>query len=187
MESVFKPLKLSEIGPDILHTPFLTEDYCDIIQHILTEKNSWKNEKDHKFATRDIYLESELPDLYSMIDLYLEHEVWPAVAEYWSTDTFKTDTIFAIEYTLDTQRSLKLHHDDSFISASIKLNDDYEGAHLEFPNKEFSNANVPRGDLIIWPSKITHLHRCTELTKGTKYSITIWTKELINEGIYRKE
>ena len=59
----------------------------------------------------------------------------------------------------------------------MKLNDEYKGAALEFPRQEFSNLDIHVGDLICWPSKITHPHRSTQLEEGEKYSLTIWTKD----------
>lgn len=178
MNSIFYPVNLTEIGPDILHTPFLTEEYCSILVSLLQENNSWKkNPTDTKFSTRDIYIEKAYPDLFSIINDYLDSEVWPKVSEFWEVGDFSVDTMFAIEYTLDTQKSLKAHHDRSFITGSVKLNNEYRGAELVFPKKEFSNGDIPTGDLLIWPSNVTHLHKCTELREGKKYSLTIWTKE----------
>jgi predicted 2-oxoglutarate/Fe(II)-dependent dioxygenase YbiX len=67
-----------------------------------------------------------------------------------------------------------MHHDVAQVSASIKLNDDYEGAVLEFPRQKFANSDVPVGDVIAWPSLVTHPHASSQLTRGVKYSLTIW-------------
>ena len=84
-------------------------------------------------------------------------------------------TIFAIKYCMEGQRSLKLHRDESFVSGSIKLNDEYEGAELIFPDQGFTNKNVEVGDLLLWPGSITHPHCSDYLLSGEKYSMTIWT------------
>jgi predicted 2-oxoglutarate/Fe(II)-dependent dioxygenase YbiX len=60
------------------------------------------------------------------------------------------------------------------VSASIKLNDDYEGGVLEFPRQQFDNSSVAVGSLIAWPSLVTHPHASTPLQSGVKYSLTIW-------------
>jgi predicted 2-oxoglutarate/Fe(II)-dependent dioxygenase YbiX len=54
------------------------------------------------------------------------------------------------------------------------LNDGYSGAVLEFPQQGADNSLVPVGSLLAWPSLVTHPHRSTRITKGTKYSLTIW-------------
>jgi predicted 2-oxoglutarate/Fe(II)-dependent dioxygenase YbiX len=72
------------------------------------------------------------------------------------------------------QEELRMHHDVAQVSASIKLNDDYDGALLEFPRQNFTNADVAVGDALVWPSLVTHPHASTQLTRGEKYSLTIW-------------
>ena len=52
--------------------------------------------------------------------------------------------------------------------------DGYTGAELEFPRQGYSNANLPVGTLLAWPSLVTHPHRSTPLLSGTKYSLTLW-------------
>ena len=78
---------------------------------------------------------------------------------------------------MDTQKSLPPHHDDSFITGSVKLNSNYDGAEVLFPRKNFTNRHIEVGDLLLWPGNITHLHESTELISGEKYSLTIWTDE----------
>ncbi|MFM8867081.1 MAG: 2OG-Fe(II) oxygenase [Ilumatobacteraceae bacterium] len=60
------------------------------------------------------------------------------------------------------------------MSASVKLNESYEGAELEFPRQGFSNKDLRVGDIVVWPSLVTHPHRSTPLVSGTKYSLTLW-------------
>ena len=78
---------------------------------------------------------------------------------------------------MESQKSLHLHHDESHISGSVKLNEAYEGGVLKFPRQDFTNEELKVGQLLCWPSKITHPHLSTELRSGTKYSLTIWTQE----------
>jgi len=79
-----------------------------------------------------------------------------------------------IRYALGEQEELRLHHDVAQVSASIKLNDDYEGAELEFPRQGWTNADMPVGTLVTWPSLVTHPHATRPLRSGVKYSLTIW-------------
>jgi predicted 2-oxoglutarate/Fe(II)-dependent dioxygenase YbiX len=60
------------------------------------------------------------------------------------------------------------------VSASVRLNDGYEGGALEFPRHRFTNAEVPVGALLAWPSFVTHPHRSAPVRHGVKYSLTIW-------------
>ena len=82
---------------------------------------------------------------------------------------------FTMRYSVDTQKDLPLHTDASLVTGSIKLNDDYEGADLVYPRQNFSNKDIPVGKCILFPGMVTHGHACQTLTKGVKYSFTIWT------------
>jgi predicted 2-oxoglutarate/Fe(II)-dependent dioxygenase YbiX len=101
--------------------------------------------------------------------------MWPAIRQWWPyVDYHGLRDAFIIRYALGEQENLRMHHDVAQVSASIKLNDDYEGAALEFPRQKFSTEYVPVGDLIVWPSLVTHPHECTQLLSGVKYSLTVW-------------
>ena len=56
----------------------------------------------------------------------------------------------------------------------IRLNDGYEGGMLEFPRQGFTNEKMSIGTLLVWPSLVTHPHRSSPVTRGVKYSLTIW-------------
>lgn len=83
---------------------------------------------------------------------------------------------FIIKYTMDGQRSLRPHADDSLYTGTIKLNDEYTGGELIYPRQKFSNKDVPVGTMILAPSMITHVHYSSELQSGVKYSFVSWTK-----------
>ena len=67
-----------------------------------------------------------------------------------------------------------MHHDVAQVSASLKLNDGYQGAVLDFPRQGASNLDVPVGELVVWPSLVTHPHQATPLRDGVKYGLTVW-------------
>jgi predicted 2-oxoglutarate/Fe(II)-dependent dioxygenase YbiX len=62
----------------------------------------------------------------------------------------------------------------NYNNIGVKLNDNYEGALLDFPRQNFTNAQLPVGSLLAWPSLVTHPHGSTPITSGVKYSLTIW-------------
>ena len=60
------------------------------------------------------------------------------------------------------------------LSATIALNDDYEGGEFEFYNGN-QPADIPeikKGSIIVFPS--TSWHRITPVTKGTRISLVTW-------------
>tara|TARA_B100001079_G_scaffold62011_1_gene52624 strand:+ start:44 stop:337 length:294 start_codon:yes stop_codon:yes gene_type:complete len=83
---------------------------------------------------------------------------------------------FLIKYTMNGQKSLRLHNDASLVTGSVKLNDDYTGGVLSFPRQGITNEDIPIGKLILFPGQVTHGHTSTELLSGTKYSLTIWSQ-----------
>jgi hypothetical protein len=56
----------------------------------------------------------------------------------------------------------------------LKLNDDFVGGRLEFPRQELDNGDLGVGELLLWPSLVTHPHRAAPVTSGVKYGLTIW-------------
>ena len=164
------------LGNNFLRFDFFTPHFCEYII-AAAEGQEWGSNKKDRYKTQDVYLEDAIPGLYEGINLQLEHRIWPAVVDYWDIDEVNTETIFVVKYSMDSQTSLELHHDESFISGSVKLNDKYEGGLLEFPRQKFTNEDIKVGQLICWPGKITHPHKSTDITQGTKYAMTIWTKD----------
>jgi predicted 2-oxoglutarate/Fe(II)-dependent dioxygenase YbiX len=108
-----------------------------------------------------------------MIDL--GQRIWPQLQQKWPLiDYCGLRDAFIIKYSLDGQTDLRIHHDVAQVSASVKLNDDYTGAELQFPRQKFSNAQLAVGSLVAWPSLVTHPHLSAPITSGVKYSLTIW-------------
>jgi len=168
------------VGSDILCCKFLTQEGVDILMYCIESQGEWtSNHKDRDYSTQDMHLNVCLPDLHSMFVEYLEKEIYPLASHFWDIPEFVVKDIFVVKYTLDTQTSLKPHHDSSFITGSVKLNDGYEGALLNFPRKKFTNKDIEVGDLLLWPGNITHRHESTSLLKGEKYSLTIWSDECL--------
>ena len=101
--------------------------------------------------------------------------VWPAIRQWWPiVDYHGVHDAFVIRFAMGEQEELRLHHDVAQVSASIKLNDSYVGGELEFPRQSFTNADIPVGNIIVWPSLVTHPHRGAPLISGEKYSLTVW-------------
>jgi hypothetical protein len=161
---------------DMLTVSFLDQDQCKKLIKLAEDVGSWTPMPGDKFPAQEIRLRDISPDLYSQLEDHWTKYIKPLCEQYWSPmlHTSIRDA-FVMKYTVDTQRSLPLHHDASLVTASIKLNDDYEGADLVFPRQSKSNKDIPVGEAILFPGQVTHGHMCEELISGTKYSLTIWT------------
>ena len=77
------------------------------------------------------------PRLFEAVQHDIGPRVWPRLRELWPyIDYHGLRDVFVIRYTLGEQESLRIHHDVAQVSASVKLNDDYDGAELAFPRQD---------------------------------------------------
>ena len=68
---------------------------------------------------------------------------------------------------------MKRHKDRrGLISGVVRLNDDFEGCRLRFPDLDFDANVVPVGHVLLFPKYYDH--EVTELTSGKRYSLAIW-------------
>lgn len=84
---------------------------------------------------------------------------------------------FALKYSYDTQKELSFHVDDSAITGTVKLNDNYTGGELIWPRYGLSNVDIPIGKMALFPGGITHGHYVAPLLAGSKYSLTFWSAQ----------
>lgn len=169
-----------EIGPDILLMRFMSKEMCsDIIQlseHV-SKRIGFKPLPGDDYPGQEIRINQMDRELWYAIEDNLQKYVYPAIEKYWHpVKMFGIRDLFVIRYSKDTQKNLNLHNDISYVSGSVKLNCDYEGAQLYFPRQNFYNTDVEVGDLLLWPSQVTHPHESLEIQSGTKYSLVLWTK-----------
>ena len=168
------PTKSYEVvSQDIILIDFMSKDMCEKMISLAEERQFHIMEGD-KVPSQDLRLR-EL-GLWKSLEEHWMKTVYDIVWNYWNPcHLYGLRDAFIIKYEMDKQRSLRLHNDASLVTGSVKLNDDYEGGLLEFPRYNFTNADVPVGKCLLFPGQVTHGHQSTELQKGTKYSLTIWS------------
>ena len=72
-----------------------------------------------------------------------------------------------------------IQHTDSFlqaprlVTASLFLNDDYEGGEFAFFDRKLKYS-LNKGDVLMFPSTFMYPHEVMPVTKGTRYSIVTW-------------
>lgn len=184
---------------DIKHTDYVMRPLSSdmiVIENLFSE--TWCNkviEETNKFPFKpldtDAYPAQEvrLDQIDKLLlDEYIQkyyNVIVPICEKYWPKLTmYNIRDLFTIKYTLNTQKSLRLHNDMSLITGSMKLNNDYEGGVLNFPRQEQTNLGLKVGDMLLWPGQVTHPHESLELTSGTKYSLTMWTERLKSGDSY---
>ena len=169
------------IDKDMFIVDFMTQDHCERLIEISEEHGNWGQLEGDLFPAQEIRIR-EL-GLWNEMEEHWIRNLYPHIEKFWRPMAmYGLRDAFTMRYALDTQTSLNLHTDASLVTGSVKLNDDYEGAILKFPRQGITNEHVPVGRAIIFPGMVTHGHECTELTKGIKYSLTMWSCRYHGDG-----
>jgi hypothetical protein len=162
---------------DILVVPCWTRAFCDALVEAAVLADAWDHDSDDPVPGHEVSLGMISPRLTAGLHAHWVARIWPVIRQVWPLVDFAGFAdAFVIRYSPDTVPDLRAHHDVGQVSASIKLNDRYDGGDLVFPRQGVSNANVPVGAAVIWPSLVTHPHRADPVTAGTKLSVTVWTE-----------
>ena len=163
------------VAPEIVQMPFWTPEFCTTVIRAAEAAGGFSPQDDDPVPGYEVSLAAISPRLFEAVENDIGARMWPAIRQWWPyVDYHGLRDVFVIRYAMGEQEHLRMHHDIAQVSASIKLNDTYEGAELVFPRQEFSNAAVPVGDVVVWPSLVTHPHESKPLRSGVKYSLTIW-------------
>jgi predicted 2-oxoglutarate/Fe(II)-dependent dioxygenase YbiX len=93
--------------------------------------------------------------------------------------------LFHEEYSIlkyEEKQEYKAHYDNGpttnrTMSAVLYLNDDYEGGEIEFIHMGIK-VKPQAGMLILFPSSYPYAHIAHPVTKGKKYALVTWIKEL---------
>lgn len=166
---------LTELGPEIYTVPFWTSTFCATVVRAAEAAGAFEEQPDDPVPGHEISLAMISPLLFEAVQNDLGLRIWPQLRTVWPyIDYHGLRDVFVIKYELGGQESLRMHHDIAQVSASVRLNDGYEGAVLDFPRQRVDNAAVPVGELVVWPSLVTHPHQATPLRSGVKYGLTVW-------------
>lgn len=166
---------LTVIGQDLLVTPCWTPEFCAAVIRAAEAVGAFEPQPDDPVPGHEVSLAVISPRLYQAVEQDLGERIWPRLQRQWPLVEYHgLRDAFVIRYALGEQESLRLHHDIAQVSGSVKLNDGYEGGVLEFPQQGVTNEGLAVGELLAWPSLVTHPHRTAPLRSGVKYGLTIW-------------
>lgn len=164
-----------EVAPDVVITPFWTPSFCATVIRAAESIGAFEPSEDDPVPGHEVSLAVISPRLFEAVQQDIGVRIWPRLRELWPyIDYHGLRDVFVIRYAPGEQEELRIHHDVAQVSASVKLNDDYGGAELVFPRQRLTNADVPVGELLAWPSLVTHPHRTDRLRRGVKYALTVW-------------
>lgn len=167
--------EMRHLGPEILVVPFWTPEFCDTVIRAAEAVGAFEPQPEDPVPGHEISLAVISPRLFEAVESDLGVRVWPVLQQEWPyIDYHGLRDVFVIKYELGVQENLRVHHDVAQVSASLKLNDDYEGAVLDFPRQGVTNESAGIGELVVFPSLVTHPHQATPLRRGVKYGLVVW-------------
>ena len=166
---------LEVVANEMLALKCFTPQFCAALIRAAEACGRFDAHPDDPVPGRELSLSQISPRLFESLQNDLGSRIWPKLQTHWEQiDYYGLTDAFVIKYEKGGQEELRQHHDVAQLSGSVKLNDGYTGAELLFPRQRFSNASLPVGTLLVWPSLVTHPHRSAPITSGTKYSLTLW-------------
>lgn len=166
---------IAAIGPELYVTSFWTPQFCAAVIRAAEAVGAFEQQPDDPVPGHEVSLAVISPRLFENVQIDIGERLWPQLRQAWPyIDYHGLRDVFVIRYALGEQESLRIHHDVAQVSASIKLNEGYGGGELEFPMQGVTNADVAVGEVLSWPSLVTHPHQTNQLRSGVKYALTIW-------------
>ena len=160
-----------------------TKKYCKELIDAAEKHGKWTTARHAEYPTHDIPLEEVSQGLSAEYMLYQLDNLVPYFASKYHLNIedgqdLSFDTFIA-KYSEGEQNMLGMHHDDSYLTTLVTLNDDYEGGGTYF--QDFNTLlKGAAGTVTIHPGELTHFHGARPTTKGTRYVLVSFIKP-INE------
>lgn len=165
---------MREVGAEIVVTPMWTPDFCATVIRAAEAAEAWGLDPDDPVPGREISLATISPRLFDHLGRDLRERIFPRLRTRWPyIDDAGLRDCFVIKYVPGAQ-GLRMHHDVAQLSGSVRLNDGYEGGELAFSRQGVDNTTTRVGELLVWPSLVTHPHAAAPVRRGVKYNLTIW-------------
>ena len=163
------------IGNEILLVPFWTPRFCATVIRAAEAVGAFEPQPEDPVPGHEVSLAIISPRLFEQVENDLGRRIWPQLRTVWPyIDYHGLRDVFVIRYAMGEQEHLRMHHDVAQVSASVKLNEGYDGAVLDFPRQGVTNEHHAVGEMVVWPSLVTHPHQATPLRQGVKYGLTVW-------------
>ena len=179
--------------PWLFDTKFATEKFCNELKELVNSYNLWSKGSNNDsglpqgyddfpqgyngfppgydgFPTVDVHLDEV--GLKQFWDKLLKKIIAPLCEKFFvGFTTIGTNISFVVKYSMDGQKELKPHHDDSSYTINLALNDhtEYSGGGTHFPVTDYKHRAAPIGTMLIHPGKCTHYHEGLPITSGERY------------------
>jgi hypothetical protein len=166
---------VTEVADELLLVPFWTPAFCEAVIRAAEAVGGFSPQPGDPVPGYEVSLAAISPRLFEAVQDDLGARIWPQLEEHWPLIEYcGLRDAFVIRYRAGEQESLRLHHDVAQVSATVRLDDRFEGAELRFPRQGYDNRLQPVGSLLAWPSLVTHPHEACPLRSGVKHALTIW-------------
>ncbi len=163
------------VASDLLVVPCWTPQFCATVVRAAEAVGAFEPQPDDPVPGHEVSLAVISSRLFELVQEDFGTRIWPQLQTVWPyVDYYGLRDAFVIRYAPDQQESLRIHHDVAQVSGSIKLNEGYSGAELVFARQGFDNSSVGIGEMLAWPSLVTHPHETTKIGSGVKYALTVW-------------
>ena len=174
-DAVDSSLLIKRVAEEIFALSCWTPKFCDALIRAAELTGAFEINPNDPVPGHEVSLAVISPQLFNAVEVDFGLRIWPQLQQQWPLiDYHGIQDVFVIKYEVGQQEELRMHHDVAQVSASIKLNENYQGAELEFPRQNFSNREMKIGQMVAWPSLVTHPHRSAPIVGGVKYSATVW-------------
>lgn len=174
-DAVDSSLLIKRVAEEIFALSCWTPKFCDALIRAAELTGAFEINPNDPVPGHEVSLAVISPQLFNAVEVDFGLRIWPQLQQQWPLiDYHGIQDVFVIKYEVGQQEELRMHHDVAQVSASIKLNENYQGAELEFPRQNFSNREMKIGQMVAWPSLVTHPHRSAPIVSGVKYSATVW-------------
>ena len=144
------------------------------------DRNGWSTKRHYSVPTTDIPVH-ELPLTLSILNTCLQESVFPAIADKFEEEVsdLRVHDAFVIKYSMDGQKFLPIHTDQSHYSATIGLNalEEYSEGGIIFPGDEVDEdecvVRVDKGQALVFRGgELSHGGR--QITGGKRYIIALF-------------
>jgi len=140
---------MHEVANEMFAMSCWTPQFCQALIRAAEVAGGFAAEPGDPVPGHEISLAMISPRLFEAVQNDMGERIWPQLQQHWPLiDYHGINDAFIIKYQ--------------------------QGGQEELRRQGANNSALPVGSLLAWPSLVTHPHHSTRITKGTKYSLTIW-------------
>lgn len=183
VESLLEPFNITQHGRATAYTmPWLSVEDCEALRtEFDLSEYSVNDEEPEDARIPEIVLAEHHEDLYNQLSQLFSNELLAVVAALTGHKVATFESIQLAKYSPDGVAQGTWHTDqDSDITITVALNDDYVGGGLQIAEGGHYGAvheipKQPAGTATIFCGRMCH-HRGLPVTKGTRDLLVFWCK-----------